>query len=137
MNSTAAVQNVNKDKEIKDINIHDVNVKDEGKDLHGRQNLLIMTLFSLLVMLIAVGLIYYYVKVDPGIVHENDQSTAAAENSAFINPDSLQQLENDTSKITMKPVENSTPFIICGGVFMVIIAGAFIYVKVAESKEDN
>lgn len=134
MNSSTALKRIEDNSEGREIKMPDEKVND--KQLEGSHSLLIMTLISLIVMFTAVGMIYYYTKFDPEIVHKNDQTTEVSENKAYVNPESIQQLENDTSNITMKPVENSTPFIICGGVFMLVMAGAFIYVKVAESKED-
>lgn len=111
--------------------------KSIDKKLDNRQNLLIMTLASLLIMFTAVGLIYYNIRTNPEIVHENDQTSEVTTNEGFVNPNSMQQLENDTSNITMKPAENSEIFIACGVVFMIVMAGAFVFVKVAEHKEDN
>lgn len=135
MNNSAISQKKDSKTEIKDINIPEE--KNSESNVNGRQNLLIMTIFSLLVMFTAVGLIYYYVKFNPDVVHKNDQTTTVSENAEYVNPNSIQQLENDTSNITVKPVENSSTFIICGGVFMVVMVGTFIYVKIAESKDDN
>ena len=96
-----------------------------------------MTAVSLLIMFTAVGLIYYFIKTDPDIIHANDQTSEVSENPGYVNPNSIQKLEHDDSNISVKPAENSDVFIICGAAFMVVIVGAFIYAKVAESKEDD
>ena len=133
MNTTALGEQKENSAEKKVINLPDEEKKKSGKD----HSLLIMTSISLFIMLIAVGLIYYYVNINPGISRENDQTVAVSENNGFVNPDSIQKLENDTSNFTMKPADNSDIYVIFGGIFMVVMVGAFVFVKVVESKEDN
>ena len=134
--NTANSANITDNKsEISEMQLSDEKKKETKAD--GKRNLLLMTLLSLLIMFSAVGLIYYFIQSDPELVHKNDQTTAVSESEGFVNPDSIQKLEHDTKNITLKPVENSTAFIICGGVFMVVMVGAFVFVKVAEHKEDN
>lgn len=133
MNATTFAEKKADNSETPEINISDNNGKKSRKD----HSLLVMTAISLLVMAVAVGLIYYFIKTDPTIIHENDQTTEVSENTGFVNPDSIQQLEHDDSNFSVKPAENSNVFIVCGAVFMVVIAGAFVYVKIAESKEDD
>ncbi|MBQ9902373.1 MAG: hypothetical protein IJM51_08330 [Clostridia bacterium] len=132
MNATTVVEN--KENKTKTI---DIVIPEKNKKSGNKNSLLIMTAVSLAIMFIAVGLIYYFIKSDPSIIHENDQTTKVVDDNSYVNPDSIQKLEHDDSNFSMKPAENSDVFIICGSVFMVVIAGAFIYVKVAESKEDD
>ena len=134
MNNASVSGKLEDKQEIREIKMPDEtkNVKKKG-DMN---SLIIMTAISLLIMFLAVGMIYYFIKNDPELVHRNDQTVQVQENEGFVNPDSIQKLENDDTNITVKPVENSTAFIICGVSFMVVMAGAFIFVKVAESKDD-
>ena len=90
-----------------------------------------------MIMVLAVSLIYVYIRNNPELTHTNDQTSQVTTNDGFVNPDSLQKLEHDTMNITMKPVENSTVFIVCGVVMMVVMAGSFIFVKIKEYREDN
>lgn len=135
MNNSTAAKKYDNTSEIREIKMPDDKKKE--KKSGSKSSLLIMTAISLLVMFTAVGLIYYYIKTDPNLVHRNNQTVQVQENNGFVNPNSIQQLENDTSKISMKPTENSTIFIGCGVGLMVIIFGAFVYVKISENKEDN
>ena len=135
MNNAAITKRIDNNPEVREINMPD-EPKKENKSSNSR-SLLIMTAISLLVMFVAVALIYYNIKSDPDLVHNNDQTSQVQENDGFVNPNSIQQLENDTSKISMKAAENSTVFIGCGVGLMVIIFGAFVYVKISESKEEN
>ena len=135
MNNAAITKRIDNNPEVREINMPD-EPKKENKSSNSR-SLLIMTAISLLVMFVAVALIYYNIKTDPTLVHRNDQTTQVEANNGFVNPSSIQQLENDASKISMKPAENSTIFIGCGVGLMVIIFGAFVYVKISESKEEN
>ncbi len=138
MNATAFAEEKNKKTEDIEINLpENKERKSNDKKSSDKKTLLIMTAVSLAVMFIAVALVYYFIKTDPSIIHENDQTTEVSQNNSFINSASIQKLEHDDSNFSIKPAENSQVFIICGAVFMVVIAGAFIYVKVAESKEDN
>lgn len=121
--------------EIVEINLPDEDKKEKKSD--SKHSLLIMTAISLLVMIVAVSLIYYFIKTDPTLVHNNDQTSQVSENDSYVNPNSIQNLEHDDSHFTMKPAENSQIFIVCGAAFMVVMVGAFIFVKVAEHKEDN
>ncbi len=121
--------------EIVEINLPDEDKKEKKSD--SKHSLLIMTAISLLVMIVAVSLIYYFIKTDPTLVHNNDQTSQVSENDSYVNPNSIQKLEHDDSHFTMKPAENSQIFIVCGAAFMVVMVGAFIFVKVAEHKEDN
>lgn len=131
MNATTIAEKKDNNTEALEINLP------EEKKSRKEHSLLIMTAISLLVMFVAVGLIYYFIKTDPTIIHENDQTIDVSENTGYVNPHSIQQLEHDDSNFSVKPAENSNVFIICGAVFMVVIAGAFVYVKIAESKEDD
>ncbi len=108
-----------------------------SKKSENRRNLLIMTGISLLVMLTAVLMIYGIIRSDPELAHRNDQISNVSENNGYVNPDSIQRLEHDASHISMKPAENSKVFIACGAGFMAVMAGAFIFVKVKETREDN
>lgn len=121
--------------EIVEINLPDEDKKEKKSD--SKHSLFIMTAISLLVMIVAVSLIYYFIKTDPTLVHNNDQTSQVSENDSYVNPNSIQKLEHDDSHFTMKPAENSQIFIVCGAAFMVVMVGAFIFVKVAEHKEDN
>ena len=89
LNTTALGEQKENSAEKKVINLPDEEKKKSGKD----HSLLIMTSISLFIMLIAVGLIYYYVNINPGISRENDQTVAVSENNGFVNPDSIQKLE--------------------------------------------
>ena len=134
MNNATATKKIDNSSEVREINMPNTEKK---KKTSNSRSLLIMTSISLLVMIVAVALIYYNIKSDPDLVHNNDQTSQVQENDGFVNPNSIQQLENDTSKISMKAAENSTVFIGCGVGLMVIICGAFVYVKISESKDDN
>ena len=134
MNNATATKKLDNSSEVREINMPNTEKK---KKTSNSRSLLIMTSISLLVMIVAVALIYYNIKSDPDLVHNNDQTSQVQENDGFVNPNSIQQLENDASKISMKPAENSTIFIGCGVGLMVIIFGAFVYVKISESKEEN
>lgn len=134
MNNATATKKIDNSSEVREINMPNTEKK---KKTSNSRSLLIMTSISLLVMIVAVALIYYNIKSDPDLVHNNDQTSQVQENDGFVNPNSIQQLENDTSKISMKAAENSTVFIGCGVGLMVIIFGAFVYVKISESKDDN
>lgn len=134
MNNATATKKIDNSSEVREINMPNTEKK---KKTSNSRSLLIMTSISLLVMIVAVALIYYNIKSDPDLVHNNDQTSQVQENDGFVNPNSIQQLENDTSKISMKAAENSTVFIGCGVGLMVIIFGAFVYVKISESKEEN
>ena len=134
MNNATATKKLDNSSEVREINMPNTEKK---KKTSNSRSLLIMTSISLLVMIVAVALIYYNIKSDPDLVHNNDQTSQVQENDGFVNPNSIQQLENDTSKISMKAAENSTVFIGCGVGLMVIIFGAFVYVKISESKEEN
>ena len=134
MNNATATKKLDNSSEVREINMPNTEKK---KKTSNSRSLLIMTSISLLVMIVAVALIYYNIKSDPDLVHNNDQTSQVQENDGFVNPNSIQQLENDTSKISMKAAENSTVFIGCGVGLMVIIFGAFVYVKISESKDDN
>ena len=134
MNNATATKKIDNSSQVRQINMPNTEKK---KKTSNSRSLLIMTSISLLVMIVAVALIYYNIKSDPDLVHNNDQTSQVQENDGFVNPNSIQQLENDTSKISMKAAENSTVFIGCGVGLMVIIFGAFVYVKISESKDDN
>lgn len=134
MNNATATKKLDNSSEVREINMPNTEKK---KKTSNSRSLLIMTSISLLVMIVAVALIYYNIKSDPDLVHNNDQTSQVQENDGFVNPNSIQQLENDTSKISMKAAENSTVFIGCGVGLMAIIFGAFVYVKISESKDDN
>ena len=134
MNNATATKKLDNSSEVREINMPNTEKK---KKTSNSRSLLIMTSISLLVMIVAVALIYYNIKSDPDLVHNNDQTSQVQENDGFVNPNSIQQLENDTSKISMKAAENSTVFIGCGVGLMVIIFGAFVYVKISENKEHN
>lgn len=135
MSTTFVSEKLEKKPEIKEINMPDE--KKEDSKNQGRQNLLIMTAISLVIMFIAVGMIYYNIKVNPDLVHNNDQNVQISANSGYVNHDSLQKLEHDTSNITVTPAEHSDVFVIIGVGLMVVMAGAFIFVKIMEHKEDN
>ena len=134
MNNATATKKIDNSSEVREINMPNTEKK---KKTSNSRSLLIMTSISLLVMIVDDALIYYNIKSDPDLVHNNDQTSQVQENDGFVNPNSIQQLENDTSKISMKAAENSTVFIGCGVGLMVIIFGAFVYVKISESKDDN
>ena len=102
-----------------------------------KRSLLVMTAISFLVLIVAVSMIYFYIRSNPDLVHANDQATQISDNSSFVNPDSVQKLEHDTKNITMKPADNSKVFIACGVGMMAVMAGSFIFIKVKEYKEDN
>ena len=135
MNNATATKKLDNRSEVREINMPDT--ENKKKKTSNSRSLIIMTSISLLVMIVAVALIYYNIKLDPNLVHNNDQTSQVQENDGFVNPNSIQQLENDTSKISMEPAEHSTVFIGCGVGLMVIIFGAFVYVKISESKDDN
>ena len=109
----------------------------ENPEKKGRRILIILTSISIMIMVLAVSLIYVYIRNNPELTHTNDQTSQVTTNDGFVNPDSLQKLEHDTMNITMKPVENSTVFIVCGVVMMVVMAGSFIFVKIKEYREAN
>lgn len=135
MNNATATKKLDNRSEVREINMPDT--ENKKKKPSNSRSLIIMTSISLLVMIVAVALIYYNIKLDPILVHNNDQTSQVQENDGFVNPNSIQQLENDTSKISMEPAEHSTVSIGCGVGLMVIIFGAFVYVKISESKDDN
>ena len=96
-----------------------------------------MTAISVLILTVAVSLIYFFIKSNPDLVHANNQTAQVSQDTGFVNPNSVQQLEHDTKNITMKPVENSKVFIAFGIGMMAVMAGSFIFIKVKEYKEDN
>lgn len=107
-----------------------------------RISLILLVSFSLIIMLTAVGMIYFYTRdINPDVVHTNDQTTVSDQTSenpgGFLNPDSPQQLENDASKIAFHPLKNSEEFLIGGGALMAVICGAYLFVKISENKEKD
>ena len=68
MNATTIAEKKDNNTEALEINLP------EEKKSRKEHSLLIMTAISLLVMFVAVGLIYYFIKTDPTIIHENDQT---------------------------------------------------------------
>lgn len=138
MNATTYAEKKDIKSDVREINITNGDEKNsKDNKAENRRNLLIMTGISLLVMLTAVLMIYGIIRSDPELAHRNDQTSNVSENNGYVNPDSIQKLEHDASKISMKPAENSKVFIACGAGFMAVMAGAFIYVKVKENREDN
>ena len=135
MNSAAIAKN--KEPVSNVIEIADQTEKKSKKKSDDKRSLIIMTLISLLVMSIAVSSIYFVIKSNPELVHQNDQTTQVAENDGFVNPNSIQQLEHDTSNITLKPAESSNVFIVTSVVLMAVMAGSFLFIKVKERKEDD
>ena len=71
MSTTFVSEKLEKKPEIKEINMPDE--KKEDSKNQGRQNLLIMTAISLVIMFIAVGMIYYNIKVNPDHYYEQDR----------------------------------------------------------------
>ena len=134
MNTTTFAEKKEEKPEIREINMPE---EKADKKLDDRHSLLIMTLLSLMIMFVAVGMIYFYIKKDPDLVHRNDQTTEVSGEDGFVNTESIQKLEHDASKISFESAENSELFIVCGIGLMAVMAGAFIFVKVAESKDDN
>ena len=122
-----------------DIPAESINSKDDKKKTKSsdKRSMLVMTCISLLVLIVAVSMIYFVIRSNPDLVHANDQAAQVSENTGFVNPDSVQQLEHDTKNITMKPVENSKVVIGCGIGMMAAMAGSFIFIKVKEYREDN
>lgn len=141
MNSTAFADKKSKSEaESKKYSLE--SIKDTGagsasEKSSNKRSLLIMTAISAMVVLIAVILISLFIRNNPELVHENDQTAQITENEGYVNPDSIQQLEHDNSNITLKSAPNSMPYIVCGGIFMGVIVVSYIYVKVEEHKEDN
>lgn len=117
--------------------IGDVSLGDKSAPNNGKRNMIIATSISVVVMLVAVLMIFFYTQGKPEITKINDQSTAISENTGFVNPDSMQQLEHDANNITFKLADNSTTFIAISVGLMILMLGAFVFVKIAENKEDN
>lgn len=138
MNTTFAEKSRNGETQDKKYNLDNINSADQRKEEgNDKRSLLVMTAISAMVVLIAVVMIFLFIRNNPELVHANDQTTQVSENKGYVNPDSIQQLEEDTFNITLQPAPNSTPFVICGGVFMAVIAASYVYVKISEHKEDN
>jgi hypothetical protein len=138
MNSSAVANNKT-DSKIATISSESIKVKDDIKEQKSsnRRSLIVMTAISVLILTVAVSLIYFFIKSNPDLVHANNQTAQVSQDTGFVNPNSVQQLEHDTKNITMKPVENSKVFIAFGIGMMAVMAGSFIFIKVKEYKEDN
>ena len=83
MNNATATKKIDNSSEVREINMP--NTEKKKKNSNSR-SLLIMTSLSLLVMIVAVALIYYNIKSDPDLVHNNDQTSQVQENDGFVNP---------------------------------------------------
>ncbi len=113
-------------------------MKQKSTNKSGKISFIVLISVSLVVMLTAVVMIFVYTRrFNPEVVHANDQSMAVEAHEGYVNEGSMQKLEHDASKITVEPLENSQAFIIGGGVFMVVIMGAYLFVKIKDHKEEN
>ncbi len=113
-------------------------MKQNKKNKNGKTSFIVLIGISLVVMLTAVVMIFFYTRrFKPEVVHNNAQATAVEEHEGYVNEKSMQQLEHDASKIKVEPLKNSQAYIIGGGVFMVVIMGSYLFIKVKERKEEN
>lgn len=113
-------------------------MKQKNDKKSGKTSFIVLITISLAVMLTAVIMIFVYTRqYKPDVVHANDQATAVEEHEGYVNEQSMQQLEHDASKIEVKPLDNSQAFIIGGGIFMVVIMGSYLFIKVKDHKEEN
>ena len=113
-------------------------MKQKNDKKSGKTSFIVLITISLAVMLTAVIMIFVYTRqYKPDVVHANDQATAVEEDEGYVNEQSMQQLEHDASKIEVKPLDNSQAFIIGGGIFMVVIMGSYLFIKVKDHKEEN
>ena len=113
-------------------------MKQKKNSKSGKISFIVLISISLVVMLTAVIMIFFYTRqFKPDVVHVNDQTTAVEEHEGYVNEKSMQQLEHDASKIKVEPLKNSQAFIVGGGIFMVVIMGSYLFVKLKDRKEEN
>ena len=95
---------------------------EEKKKNSSKKMFTVLASISAMIMLVAVIMIYTYTKqIKPDVVDVNAQSNSASENVGYINEESPQELENDSSKIQIHMLKDSQIFIIGAGVFMAVI----------------
>ena len=110
---------------------------EEKKKNSSKKMFTVLASISAMIMLVAVIMIYTYTKqIKPDVVDVNAQSNSASENVGYINEESPQELENDSSQIQIHMLKDSQIFIIGAGVFMAVIVASFAVVKVTEHKDD-
>lgn len=113
-------------------------MKQKQNNKNGKIGFIVLFSISLVVMLTAIVMIFFYTRqFKPDVVHANDQTTAVEEHAGYVNERSMQQLEHDAPKIMVKPLENSQAFIIGGAIFMVVIMGSYLFVKLKDRREEN